>query len=124
MLAVSVRQPWAHAIIHMGKSIENRTWTPKYRGPLLIHVGKAMTKLDYEDFVDFVRRYPLGKVPLREALPRGGIIGRVDFVDTVSTSRSPWFNGPVGWKFRNSQALPFLPWKGQLTLFRVDAEEE
>lgn len=25
-LALSVRQPWAWAIIHAGKDIENRTW--------------------------------------------------------------------------------------------------
>lgn len=40
MKALSVRQPWAWAIAHGGKDIENRTWaTASYRGPLAIHAG-------------------------------------------------------------------------------------
>ena len=124
MLALSVRQPYAHAIIHMGKTIENRTWAPKYRGPLLIHAGKAMTKADYEDFVEFARASRLGHVPAREDLQRGGIIGSVNLVGIVHNSRSRWFRGPVGWQLSNPLPLPFLPFKGQLTLFRVDSVSE
>lgn len=40
MKALSVKQPWAWAIIHAGKDIEKRTWRTDYRGPLLIHAGK------------------------------------------------------------------------------------
>lgn len=38
MRALTVQQPWAHAIFH-GKSIENRTANWSYRGPLAIHAG-------------------------------------------------------------------------------------
>ena len=39
MKALTVRQPWAWAIIHAGKDIENRTRNiaGDYRGPLAIH---------------------------------------------------------------------------------------
>lgn len=47
-LALSVRQPWAWAIISGGKTIENRSWTTPYRGPLLIHAGKAFDPDDVE----------------------------------------------------------------------------
>ncbi|MFB4265356.1 ASCH domain-containing protein [Nonomuraea sp. GTA35] len=39
MKTLSVRQPWAWAIAHGGKTIENRTWSTGYRGPLMIHAG-------------------------------------------------------------------------------------
>jgi hypothetical protein len=38
---LTVRQPWAWAIVHGGKDVENRVrnLAGKYRGPLAIHVG-------------------------------------------------------------------------------------
>ena len=41
MRALTVRQPWAWAIIHGGKDVENRTrnLTGSYRGPVAIHAG-------------------------------------------------------------------------------------
>lgn len=39
--AITVKQPWAWAIAHGGKLIENRSQGTRYRGLLLIHAGKA-----------------------------------------------------------------------------------
>ena len=39
MKAITVRQPWAWAIVHGGKTIENRALAWSYRGPLAIHAG-------------------------------------------------------------------------------------
>ncbi|OMC46878.1 hypothetical protein A5742_25435 [Mycolicibacterium fortuitum] len=39
MKALTVQQPWAWAIVHGGKLIENRTQLWSYRGPLAIHAG-------------------------------------------------------------------------------------
>lgn len=39
MKALTVQQPWAWAIVHGGKNIENRTQLWSYRGPLAIHAG-------------------------------------------------------------------------------------
>lgn len=39
MKALTVQQPYAWAIVHGGKTIENRTTLWKYRGPLAIHAG-------------------------------------------------------------------------------------
>ena len=41
MKAITVRQPWAWAIMHAGKDVENRTRNiaGSYRGPLVIHAG-------------------------------------------------------------------------------------
>lgn len=39
MKCLTVRQPWAHMIANLGKTIENRTWETRYRGLLAIHAG-------------------------------------------------------------------------------------
>ncbi|MEV6967602.1 hypothetical protein AB0M47_21105 [Hamadaea sp. NPDC051192] len=39
MQALTVRQPWAWAIAHAGKVVENRSWSTSYRGLLAIHAG-------------------------------------------------------------------------------------
>jgi hypothetical protein len=36
---LTIRQPWAHAILHLGKDVENRSWRTRYRGLLLIHAA-------------------------------------------------------------------------------------
>ena len=43
MRVLTVRQPWAWAIVHGGKDIENRTRNVAgaYRGPVAIHAGLA-----------------------------------------------------------------------------------
>ena len=45
-LAISVRQPWAWAIVHGGKDIENRDWKAsnpglRFRGAVAIHASAA-----------------------------------------------------------------------------------
>ena len=34
MKALSIHQPWAWAILNAGKTVENRTWSTNYQGPL------------------------------------------------------------------------------------------
>lgn len=41
MKALTIRQPWASLIAHGVKTIETRSWSTEYRGPLAIHAGKA-----------------------------------------------------------------------------------
>jgi ASCH domain len=36
MKIISLRQPWASLIVHGFKDVENRTWSTRYRGPLII----------------------------------------------------------------------------------------
>jgi hypothetical protein len=121
MKTISIRQPWAHGIIYLGKPIENRVWPTKYRGPILIHAAKGMTKDEYEDFCDFVK-FDIGalEIPPFDALKRGGIIGQADLVDCVTKHSSPWFVGPYGFVLENPMPLPFTPLRGALGIFDVD----
>lgn len=120
-LALSVRQPWAWAIIYAGKDIENRSWQAvnhglRQRGRIAIHAAKGMTRDEYEDTVDFLVSRGVG-CPDAKDLMRGGIIGSVEVVDVVSESSSPWFFGPRGLVLRNPEPCTFVPAVGQLGYF-------
>jgi len=39
MKALSIKQPWVHAILHEGKDIENRSWQRSFRGWLALHAS-------------------------------------------------------------------------------------
>ena len=85
--AISVRQPWAHAILHLGKDVENRPMRTHFRGRILIQAslkverGEAKKlKLDPDD------------------LPTGVIVGSVEIVDCVRDSKSRWaYRGQWHW---------------------------
>lgn len=119
--ALSVRQPWAWAIIHAGKDIENRSWQAvnhglRVRGRICIHAAKGMTKDEYDEareFIDSLGYY----TPEAHALYRGGIIGDVEVVDVVSKSDSPWFFGPRGLVLRDPRPMAFVPAQGALGYF-------
>ena len=118
-LCLSVRQPWAWLILHAGKDIENRTWRTCFRGRVLIHASKGMTLNEYEDAEETLAMiHPTLRLPMKQELERGGIVGEAEIVDCVSYSESPWFFGDFGFVLRNIKVLPFQPCKGALGFFR------
>lgn len=121
-LALSVRQPWAWAIIHAGKNIENRSWQAvnhglTVRGRIAIHASKGMTRDEYESARDFMRSLGV-TCPPPDKLLRGGIIGSVEVVDVVKEHTSGWFFGPRGLVLRDPQPCEFVPSLGSLGYFR------
>lgn len=121
-IALSVRQPWAWAIIRAGKDIENRSaFAIQHMSPLAgrraIHAAKGMTRDEYERARDFMAS--IGVIcPEARDLLRGGIIGSVDVTGTVKMSASPWFFGPRGMTLANPAPCDFVPSVGALGYFR------
>lgn len=120
-LALSVRQPWAWAIIHAGKDIENRSWQAvnhglRQRGRIAIHAAKGMSRDEYEEARDFMRTLAI-ECPAPADLLRGGIIGSVEVIGVVSESESLWFFGPRGFVLRNPEPCDFIPSIGALGYF-------
>jgi hypothetical protein len=120
MKALSIRQPWAWLILHAGKDVENRRWTTSFRGRVLIHASKGMTREEYDE-ADSTLGFANYKIdiPDFDALARGGIVGSVEIVDCVERSDSAWFCGPFGFVLRDPKPLPFVPCRGALGFFEL-----
>jgi hypothetical protein len=117
-LALSIRQPWAWAVIAAGKDIENRDWPTRFRGPVAIHASAGMTRAEWSEAAYFISRLTGASTPAAPSLHRGGIIGVAEVVGCVEASDSPWFFGRYGFVLRNSRAVPFIPVKGALGFFK------
>lgn len=133
-LAISVRQPWAWAILHAGKDIENRSRAISWGGipprRMAIHAAKGMTRDEYEDAAHFMKSIGV-ECPLAYDLLRGGIIGSVVVHRFVSNHTSRWFFGPIGMVLRDpvpavepvpcAGALGWFAWRKQEKLPAMDA---
>ena len=122
MSVLTVNQPWAHAILHSGKMIENRSWSTAYRGPLLIHASTSVEDLDVRFFPDGAR------VPSAASLTLGAILGQVELVDCLPRKMlvgNIWAEGPICWILTNPRPLvrPICV-KGQLRLWNLPAAIE
>lgn len=142
--ALSIRQPWAYSIVHLGKRCENRTWATRYRGPILIHASAGLTRDEYLAFAywwthDYPKLVPPGtkipNIPFQDDYQRGGIVGRAVIVDCIRSKGAlpagftreradreiaPWWQGPVGIVLDQVEPLPFVKCRGALGLFDVD----
>jgi hypothetical protein len=108
--AISIRQPWAQAILHRGKNVENRPMRTHYRGRILI---QASLKVERDEAL---------KLKLDpDELPTGAIVGCVEIVDCVQNAKSKWAErGQWHWLLRNPRILTKpIPLKGKLGFIRV-----
>lgn len=122
MRTLSIRQPWAWLIVHGHKPVENRDWRTDYRGDFLVHAGKTMPRVYYEDVATQLAVTLGGQAPTLppfEQLERGGIVGTARLVDCVTAHPSPYFFGPFGFVLADARPLPFVPMNGQLGWFDV-----
>jgi hypothetical protein len=125
--AIAIRQPFAWAVIHAGKDVENRSssarrqFKPAVGERVLIHASKGMTAAEYENAAAFMASIGV-RCPQREALQFGGVIGSVFVRDIVTRSDSPWFRkGATALVFADARPEPFMPVDGQTGLFRVES---
>ena len=119
MKAISIKQPWAWAIIHAGKDIENRGWSTRYKGSLLIHASKGFDDEGYMFLWDYRKKYGIKEPISKSSFQMGGIIGSVHMVNCVTEHPSKWMFGPYGFVLINPKAIPFIQYKGALGLFDI-----
>jgi hypothetical protein len=114
MKALSIRQPWAWAIVSGLKTVENRSWRTNYRGPVLIHAGRSRA--------DLMPILPDG-TPVPENLRFGYLLGVAELVDCVPLEvvpPDPFAEGPWCWILRNARPLARpVPYVGRLLFFEV-----
>jgi hypothetical protein len=125
MKAISIRQPWADLIVHGKKTLELRSWSITYRGPLAIHASQT---------IDREACAANGIDP--DSVTTGAIIGTVDLVDMIELDKAAFsnhrsehlasglFEPPLyGWQLEHPQSLPQpRPIRGRMGLFNVSEE--
>ncbi|PPF38354.1 ASCH domain-containing protein [Pseudoclavibacter sp. AY1H1] len=141
MRVLTVRQPWAWAIIHGGKDVENRSrnLAGGYRGPVAIHAG--LTAVDYDDPVweqnEYRDAFARETSAVRHRVDeRGSIIGVVDLVDVHNDEGPGPHDDPNGcctsvwhedgeWHLVLANPRPLtepIPFKGGLGLRKLTPE--
>ena len=120
MKAITVCQPYAWLIVHGCKTIENRSWSTSYRGPLVIHAGKSHK---YMGAVDELRPL-IERMPPKEEYRFGCILGVVTLRDCVpfghsSLYRNRWAEGPVCWRLSAPRLTSLEPYRGERGLFDI-----
>ena len=86
MKALSIKQPWAHAIVMRWKDVENRSRRTSHRGWFAVHASKTPHRK---------ARYPRGwKTPDVDDLPKSAIVGVAWLEEVVTPHKSPWFYRP------------------------------
>lgn len=105
--ALTLRQPWAWAVVHGGKDVENRKTQTKIRGVFAVHAGKQCEPEEYRiavhwmvsrglvrsaafpdlrpsivSLLDRWERAPI--LPPLEELPRGVIVGQSDLFGVLA----------------------------------------
>ena len=130
--AITIRQPWAWAILAGHKGVENRGWSTSYRGPLLVHAGLKVDRAGYSVLERIGVQVP-------QDLPSGVILGVVDLVDVgrwqgsrrgqavlfdpYELADDPLAVGPVCWILRNPRLLVRpIPCIGRRGLWGVELE--
>ncbi len=116
---LSVRHPWAWAVLHAGKDVENRTWTTAHRGMVAIQAGRLPAADAREKLRAMGIEVPAG-------LPTGVVLGVVDLVGIVRDSGSPWaVPGRWHWQLANPRPLAEpVSLLGRQSLFTASAAVE
>lgn len=101
--ALSVKQPWANLIASGEKTIETRTWTTDYRGPLLIVSSKSP--------------------PIQ---PAGCAVAIATLVDCrpmtaadEGATKCPLYPGASAWVLRDIRRVRPFKVRGSLGIYRV-----
>ena len=128
MKAITLHQPWATLIALGLKTMETRSWSTKYRGPIAIHAGKT---IDHE-----VAEYLAERMGCAD-LPTGAVIATATLAKVLTTGPALWgwlpddeaeygdFSpGRFAWALEDVQVLPEpIPARGQQGLWHWEAAE-
>lgn len=111
LTCLSVKQPWAGLIASGVKTLEIRSWSTPYRGPLLIASSLRSDEKGHQG-------------------PFGCALCLVELVDVIPWARTRdnvrrscighWFPGQWAWVLAGARQVDHFPVKGRLGLYRVN----
>lgn len=137
MKVLSLREPWLYAMLELGKDIENRVWSTRYRGPLSLHRALGCTRAEY----DWAEAWMQDNIDPEIVLPPfdvfmagrrfGGIVALCTVTGcTLNSARNPrpkWAmlvnaegRPQYGFDVSNIITHRFVPWVGAQRIFNVD----
>jgi len=123
--ALSVRPPWAQCLMGRWKPCENRTWTTRYRGWLLLHAGRTYDPAGRE----FALRLSVPGWALDD--PAYGYLGVINLVGVHASTDCSGGCGAWGaagqyhWVMRDPRPFPQpIPGRGLLALYRTQIPPE
>lgn len=152
MRALTIKRPWCHCILHLGKRIENREWKRpgvppvcRYRGELYLHAGMgwdpnagrllresgAVERITAAILGDRNQPYQTGVIVARcRAIAHINPDGRV-WLDADETMEAPalaasldlrWWHGGYALVLADVQLIEPVPCKGRLGVWKVPAD--
>jgi len=85
MKCLSLYQPWATLIAIGAKSIETRSWSTRYRGPILIHAAKRWDRSCSLMLFhpDTLQAWNTAGIPQGQRTPVGAVLAIADLLDCV-----------------------------------------
>jgi hypothetical protein len=101
---ISLKQPWAFALVKGDKDVENRPFHLKLKnkpiwGLILASKNKPTKK-------ELVRYEQLSGKKAPERFESQTIIGAVEFIASVEESESKWYDGGIAWVVGKRVILP------------------
>ena len=131
MRALSIKQPWLYAIMHLGKQIENRDWRPPdwiIGERIALHASARPDTLTAIASCQKIAGVMLPKnIPMGRILATAVIVGFVGIDGSGVTNEErrsevlddKWFFGDYGWMLDDVRILETpVPYKGALGLWR------
>lgn len=136
--ALTLWRPWAAAIAHGTKRVENRTWVPPrsmFGQDIAIHAGQRIDADAVDEVVLYLPRSLLpGPTGIVAVVRLAGFIeergaqfffGGISIDDAKDAARSPWFDGDTGWVLDRVRPLAEpVPCRGAQGLWVVPADVE
>jgi hypothetical protein len=127
--ALTIYQPFASAIVHGPKRVENRTWKPprRWRYPFDLAIHAAKRRMRADEFHAVLDLWP-GLLHWPTVL--GAVIGVAEVEGYFEPQPSDfhanaWVSGPVCWNLRNVRALAEpVACLGKQGLWRLPPEVE
>lgn len=114
---LTIRQPWAWLIVNGLKDVENRSWSTRYRGPLVIQsAARIGNRSEFFALCRDIERETGKRLPADFTL--GSTEGIVTLSDIITNSRSIWaYDGDYHWILTNPIRLPNISISGKLGLW-------
>ncbi|TXH11974.1 MAG: ASCH domain-containing protein [Hyphomicrobiaceae bacterium] len=113
MKALTIKQPFAHAIAIGAKLVEYRSWKTDYRGPLAIHAGCAIPRItDWDE----VRAHYNIDLPDDQEFVLGAIVATAELINVTG-------DADTGYEWHLSSVMPLskpVNCLGKLRLWETD----